>query len=203
MNVAPGAPVVVDLPNEVFAVASGTIEPRGIEITANHDVSAEIYSNGDITGGYRARAEASLDTEYILWAGPPNGSGRPRTFVVVGTADGTQVTITPSDDMTAGPNTPASVVASVPFSVTLNRLETLMLECVSGADLSGTLVTADQPVAIIAGADKTVTGGPSATGSGCGLEQRPPTSVWGTRYGATPAVDRPGEGVFKRPQSPS
>jgi RHS repeat-associated protein len=198
VNVAPGVPAVVELPREVFAVARGTIEARGIEVTAHHDVSVEVFAHRTATtGGYRAWAEAALDTEYVVWAGPPNGASNPSTFVVVGTQDGTQVTITPSADMVAGSDTPSSVLAGVPFSVTLGRLQTLTLEGVSGADLSGTLVVATQPVAVIAGADRTLTGGPGATRVGCVLEQVPPTSAWGTRYIATPSANRLQDGVFK------
>src|SRR5262249_58412172 len=77
---------------------------------------------------------------------PPGLSGpTPSQLAVVGTADGTVVTITPS--VTVGSRT-----ARVPYSITLNRGQTYQLLAQGlHEDLTGTHISSTQPVAVFGG----------------------------------------------------
>ncbi len=92
----------------------------------------------------------ALGREYIVQGFRNTHSGVPSLngsqFAIVAPSDGTVVTITPS--VTTGRR-----LAGQPYDITLNRGQTYQLRVTNGAprDLSGTIITANKPVAVFGG----------------------------------------------------
>ena len=130
----------------------------------------------------------SLDTDYVAtgWAGniisPTYGNS---DLVVVATVDGTSVTITPSVDTEAGGTVPAGT-AGVPMTpIVLAEGDALqIINAVEDEGLQGTLVEADEPVAVFVGHG--CANIPVDT-SACDHieEQIPGLSAWGSEYVAS------------------
>ena len=86
-----------------------------------------------------------LGQHYIVEA-YTNDTGLGSQFSVVGTVDGTNVTIVPSETVGSHP-------AGTPYTVQLNQGQTYQLNDadVPNGDLTGTDVTSDKPVAVFGG----------------------------------------------------
>lgn len=156
---------------------------------------------------------ASLDKDYIVTTGDGAkvGESHNRTnthnagsmVTVVGTVDNTTVTLTPTVDLLPGAGVTGG--GKTPINVVLNRYEVLNVESRTpaltstpkkgDANLSGTVVHADQPVAVFAG---NVCGlyplekGPSGWKCCCDHmeEQFFPLSSWGKEFVATSTEPR-------------
>lgn len=143
----------------------------------------------------------SLGTEYIVMSWPtspvpdvfmvPPQHGY---FTVVATRPGrTEVTVVPTANVQAGPTLPA-MPAGTPQTFTLQQGDVLNLEADGSnlfelQDLTGTTVTASQPVAVFGGHEEAVIGGCCADHL---EEQLFPVNTWGTRYLAVPVEPRGG-----------
>jgi hypothetical protein len=103
-------------------------------------------------------------------------------FAVVATQNNTSVTITPS---AAG----ATKLAGVAFKVLLNIGETYQLENPANADMTGTLVSANKPIAVFSG--HRCTDIPSGIDS-CDylVEQLPDVTLWGKTFHTSPFSGR-------------
>jgi hypothetical protein len=117
-------------------------------------------------GAYVALPVDVLGTEYRAVSRPGNSQ-----VTVVGTEDNTIVTITKF--------TTVSNVTTVgtPFQVPLNHLETYLLQ--QAADLTGTLVTADKPIAVFGGNQN---GTVSTSSPDHMVEQMVPVNAWGNEF---------------------
>jgi len=133
-------------------------------------------------------ADLSLDTALVLpvdaWGvdyhvmSRPQAGGSPSQFAVVASVDGTLVHITP---MVA-----TGVRDGSPYSVTLNRGETYLLQTDNeGESLAGTRIEAEQPIAVFAGNQCHNDGD---GGSLCShlFEQLMPATAAGMRFFVTP-----------------
>ena len=166
------------------------------------------------TDGFLALPTNSLGSDYVVASHGGivrNGYFGPyltSQLAVVGTAAGTTVTITPSDELAAGPVTPGTVFepAGVPFTVTLDEGEVVQLRAYSGNtpaagdpnrwDLTGTTISASAPVAVFAGHQcPYVPEGVEACNTL--VEQLPSTETLGTQYLLTPFPTR-GSGYIAR-----
>jgi len=110
---------------------------------------------------------------------------------IVGTKDGTNVSITTLVAV-QGVTTPG-----VPKQIKLNRLQTYLLQLEDG-DLTGTLVTADNPIAVFSGNQNGTVVGSVADVADHMIEQMPPISTWGSDFVVVPIVPRfgsPGDRV--------
>jgi hypothetical protein len=121
----------------------------------------------------------ALGTEYIVstyrgsLANPEDRS----EFLVVAPFDGTTVTITPTAEVRRGSG---SAPAGVPFQITLDRGQGFRGEAVAAlADLTGTILRADRPVAVLNG--NTCTNVPTHVAT-CDhvFEVAHPVNTWGT-----------------------
>jgi len=127
---------------------------RSFHITATSDVSVQAYYES--TAGtpnppiayWQVLPTDALGKEYFLLAygNPPTASTTEGTeFVIVATVNGTTVTINPTSNINTHPSGTA-------YQITLNQGETYRAASgAAGADYSGTLITATQPIAVIAG----------------------------------------------------
>lgn len=165
--------------------ADGTLADYGIQVTS--DVPVAVYGlNREqfTTDAYLGLPTDILGTDYFVLSYTPTASPQ---FAVVAAADSTVVTITPS--VAAGAR-----LAGVPYTVNLDAGDVYQLR--SANDLSGTIVTADKPVALF-GAHQCANV-PSGVGY-CDylVEQIPPTETWGQRFATVPLASRTAGDVFR------
>jgi hypothetical protein len=139
------------------------------------DANTPVASN-DITNLYPSE---SLGTQYMIMAGTSNLVTSGSQMSIVGTADGTTVTITPSVALTTGQP------AGVPFNVTLNEKQAVEYRGVGGGDLTGTTVSATQKIAVIGGH---FCGNVPANVAFCDhlIDQIPATANYGTQFVVLP-----------------
>lgn len=191
-TVTPGQISRVILPANAQMDTVDVIENKGIHITANEEVV--IYGLNRIpytTDAYLGLPTDILGTEYVVLAYMNTGIAGTQ-FAVVGTEDGTVVTITPS-----APS--GSRAQGVPFNITLNKGQTYQLRSTrpAPADLSGTVITSTKPVAVY-GSQQCVNI-PDSNYGACDyiVEQLPPTNTWGTNFVTVPLATRVGGDTFR------
>jgi hypothetical protein len=181
-SVAAGAEAVITLDPAVVLTTNETVEVKAIHVTAQSPVSVHVVSeNATSADGFLALPTSGLRTKYYVMSYASTryiGS----EFAVVATQNATTVTITP----TAAGKTKAAGTA---FTVLLNIGETYQLANPANADMTGTLVTSDKPIAVFSGhrcADV-----PSNVGY-CDylVEQLPDVSVWGKTFHTSPFSGR-------------
>jgi hypothetical protein len=170
--VTPGHVTSVTIPASYEANSADGIENKGIHVTAKAPIS--VYGLNDIvftTDAYLALPTSSEGTRYrTLGYGGGSGGG----ITVVATANGTTVTITPSEAVGAH-------AKGVAFTEHLSQGQTYQLQSTSGGDLSGSLVTSNLPISVYGyNACTDVPAGSFACDTV--VEQMPPTSSWGTEF---------------------
>jgi hypothetical protein len=132
----------------------------------------------------------TFDKSYYV-ASYPTATRRPNTndyngFVtVVASAPGTTtVTVTTTAGVRAGEGVPAFAAGS-PQMFTLSQFQTLNLEAVQGGDLTGSLVSASQPIGVFGGHESAFVGPTPSTAPCCAdhlEDQIFPMSTWGEHY---------------------
>lgn len=193
-NVSPSVPFVTDLPNslnEIGNLPNGGTTNLTLHVEANAPVSVVPWSGRSFSIGTSLTLPTkSLGRDYRInsW-GPGLGAGSQLT--VVATANNTLVTITPKMLAAGHP-------ANVPFQITLQQGQRYDLRPdTNDADLSGTLVRADKPVAVFAG--HTCAQVP-ATFEFCDTsyeQQRPIDTGTGREFVYVPSAYRPGGDVLR------
>jgi len=190
-SVTAGTVTSVVVPSGAQLDTSDVVEDKGIHVTALDEVT--VYGLNRIqftTDAYLGLPTDIQGTEYIV-LGYENTGAIGSQLAVVGTQDTTTVTITPS--VTTG-----SRPAGVPYSIVLNQGQTYQLRntAAAPADLSGTIITADKPVAAYGGHQcANIPAG--ATACDYVVEQLPPTSTWGKEFGTVPLATRMGGDTFR------
>lgn len=170
---------------------------KGVRIVASDTVSVSAYSSSptclDATS---VLPEQSLGTEYMVHTQTPMQHGEYAAkahFAIVATEDGTQVTITPSNDILLSDNTHNSA----PITVTMQEGEVVYLEsaycnAING-NLSGTMVVAGdcKKVAVFNGND--IKAMPRVQTEWTGdvlLEQAYPLNSYGREFIVTASLTR-------------
>lgn len=192
LTVAPGALVVLEMPTrEVDGSLKGQNEGPGTMLSSQafHVVSTNpvvVYQFNALKSQYSNDASLllpvpSLGQTYraLSWpSGKPVsvfGSPIDRGYVtIVGTREGTSVTVVPSQNVLAGGGIPATPKGGT-IAVTLGPFDVLNLETDGmPGDLTGTIVTSSAPVAVFVGTELSGGGGgktppspPGQTGSCC------------------------------------
>lgn len=142
-SVTPGVATTITVPTSAEVDSSDTTVTGGaVHITAGAPVSAYgLNTYPATTDGFLGLPTSVLGTSYLVEDYTGVGGTQ---FAVVGTQNGTTVTITPS--VSTGPYT-----AGTPYTVSLNQGDVYQLIAAGGADLAGTTVTSNLPVATFAG----------------------------------------------------
>lgn len=168
--------------NLVEPSLSESIEAKGIHLLSNNPVNVYALNyrtqSSDVAVIYPVK---SVGSEYFAMCYSPHVSGTRETnseFMVVATAGNTTVKITPSA------NTDGGNKANNTFKVTLNKGEVYQVKSNSN-DLTGSYVTADQPIAFFSGSIAT-TIPVSGTSYDHLYEQIPQTNTWGREFYAVP-----------------
>ena len=182
-SVTPGAITTVSIPSGAESTGSDVFANNGIHVTAASPIT--VYGLSQITAttdAYLGLPLTALGTSYIVFG--YNGlSGLPSEFQIVGTQDGTTVTITPS---TAATNH----AAGVPYQIPLNKLQTYQLQSTTDSDLTGTLITSTSPIALFGGAECTDIPNNNYYACDYVVEQIPATATWGMNYLVVPLATR-------------
>ena len=144
-NVTANTVTSVVVPSSVATHTSDVVDSKGIHVTSVQEVT--VYGLNYIaftTDAYLGLPTDILGTDYTVLTYRNSSSGNGVEFGIVGTVNGTTVTITPS--VTTGIRT-----AGVPYNIVLNQGDTYELRNSSSstADLSGTKITSTQPIGVM------------------------------------------------------
>lgn len=181
-TVAAGGETILTLDPAVVITSNELVEAKGIHVTATVPVSVHVVSESSTSAdGYLGIPTAAMGLNYYVMA-MASARYHGSEFAVVATQNATTVTITPA---AAG----ATKVAGVPYTISLNSGDAYQLANPAGGDMTGTLVSADKPVAVFGGHRCAEV--PSNIGF-CDylVEQIPDLTLWGTTYHTVPFSGR-------------
>lgn len=178
-------PTAVDLGNLQDAITN-----LAIRVTANRDVRVTAFNHARYTtDSYQGLNTSVLGTEYLVMAygnvhaGVPflNGS----QFAIAAAHSNTVVTITPKVTVGARP-------AGVPYQITLQPGEVYQLRATrdAPADLTGTLIKSDKPVAVFAGHHCANVPSDAVWFCDYVVEQLLPVNTWGNTFYLAPFATR-------------
>lgn len=199
-DVDAGVATTIDLPAEVEIFNSDAIGNQGIIVTALDEVAVFGLNQMQLsTDGFTALPVDAIGQQYraMAYGNTTNlfvGGGT--SLTIVGTSNNTTVTVTPA---VATDNRPAGV----PFQFTIHEGQTYTYhidtrpQALDGSiDLTGSLVTADKPIALFSGNTAAVI--PASTEAADHLiEQMPPVDTWGSRFFTHPLATRNGGDRFR------
>jgi hypothetical protein len=184
-----GEMVVVPVDRGAEVVSDGVVEKLGVHVVA--DAPVMVYGSNhrlQTTDTYLAYPVDLLGKSYRAACYRWLQSDLLAQVAVVATEDGTTVRFTPSAPVVQP--VPSSLVGPVsgrePIELTLNRGEVYQIiakyDPGTLSDLTGTLVTADKPVALFSGHNCAYV--PNSSTKACNLlvEQMPPISTWGHEH---------------------
>ena len=210
------------VPAERSINASDFIRTKAFHVTTDHPVTVHGLDYFDYgTDGYLALPTAMLGTDYIVlsyrnspsWYDTNHLCGGTQ-FTVVASENDTHITITPSVTVHSGnSNVPPDIAmslgttcvgivdsrnAGVPYQIVLQQGETYNLINYDDveADLTGTTITADKPIAVFG----VHSFGYIPTGIGYGnqlTEQLTPVNMWGRHFVTMPFAGRLNGDTFR------
>jgi gliding motility-associated-like protein len=160
-----------------YSEGSEFIDTKGIRITTDDPVNiTAVHYRLYFTDATRLLATSELGVEYYPTCYPDQGASSPTTFVIVGTADDTEIEITPTT-LTQGLKP-----AGVPFTITLDEGESYQVK--AAGDLSGThiLSLSGQKIAVFSGAQQGNVGPCLGAADSHIYDQAVPLSEWEDTY---------------------
>jgi len=178
---------------------SDSIQTKAIHVTTDHPVTVHGLNYVDMsTDGYLALPTAMLGTDYIVlsyrnspyWDDPAYIMGGTQ-FALVASENDTTITIIPSV-------TVDSRIAGVPYQIVLQTGETYRLINYDGpdADLTGTTIKSDKPIAVFGGHMCALVP-PSVAAGDHLVEQLPPVNMWGRHFVTLPLATRTKGDTFR------
>jgi len=164
-------PITGALISSVVLTTNEVVEAKAIHVTSLAPVSVHVVSESNFSAdGYLALPTAGLGKNYYVMS-YASLSQTGSEFAVVATQNATTVTITPK---AAGSTHPAGTA----FTVLLNSGETYQMQNPGNADMTGTYVSADKPIAVFSG--HRYANVPFNTNwNDYVVEQLPDVSIWG------------------------
>ncbi|WP_205502487.1 PA14 domain-containing protein [Rufibacter psychrotolerans] len=192
-SVTPGEITSVVLPTGAQLMASNSIENKGIHVVSQQEVTVYGLNRQQFTtDAFLALPTNILGTEYINLGYKNVNVVNATQLAIVATVNNTSVTITPTE-ATDGH------AMGVPYTITLNQGQTYLLQNTSPApsDLSGTLISSSQPVAVFG--SHGCANIPDGNTVACDyiVEQLPPSSAWGKAFVTIPLATRRGGDTFR------
>jgi hypothetical protein len=180
----------VTLPSSAQSLGTNNVAHLGVRVAAQNEITVYGLNQKQFTtDAFSALPVDILGLEYLTMSYQSTYTQYPSQVAVVGVYDNTQVTITPSAAATGRS-------AGVPFTITLNRQDTFQLTGSGTADLTGSIITASVPVAVMSGVDcANVPVGVVA----CDhiVEMMPPVTTWGKSFLTVPLATRLKGDVFR------
>jgi hypothetical protein len=170
--------IKLPLDTQAMKVDTASDQPafNSCHIVSKYPITVEYLSVGECSGGsYLALPNISLGKKYVAASFNDNpGQGYVRnnnnsggSFMVIGTVDGTTVSIVPSTTTTLGHTGAIHGIGSghntpYPYTKSLNKGETYLVRS-SGDDpendMSGSIIEANNPVVVISGHENAYLGG--------------------------------------------
>ena len=188
-SLAAGQITSITLPSSILATGSENIQNFGVHIVADHEVTVYgLNLETFATDAYLGLPVTALGKEYINATYKNVNIINGTEFGIVAPYDSTTVTVTPS--LTTGGRT-----GGVPYSFVLHRGKTYQFRnTTSPADLTGSIITADKPIAVF-GAHQCG----NVQGTFCNhlVEQLPSTDTWGTHFVTVPLATRKNGDTFR------
>lgn len=177
------------MPDAIYYTSgSDVVDNKGIRIVSNDPISVQaIHYRLYFSEATQILPLPELGTAYLMLAATEfTAAPFPSELVIVSTADGTTIEITPST-LTLGLHP-----ADVPYTITLNAGQNYQIQALG--DLTGTLVTANQPIAVFGGAVQANIGcsGPDTSHL---YDQNYPISAWDTVYVFVPFSNQGGDPI--------
>lgn len=181
----------VNLPGQAdLGELNNLITNKGIHITATAEVSVYALTHLPFTSdAYMGLPSSVLGTEYIVLGYPNVHTDVPKLsgtqFAIVAPENNTIITIIPRVSTGGHP-------AGSPFTLAMNQGDTYQLRNTNNApnDLSGTVITANKPIAVFGGHQCANIKGSFEFFCDTLIEQLLPTTAWGTNFVATPLATR-------------
>lgn len=170
----------VSLPAGAIVATSDGVEDRGVHVTANRAVvvyGLDIQESSADT--FLALPLPALGVAYDAITYTPTEFSSSQ-LAVVATADGTQLSVTPTAAIGARPS-------GATYEITLDAGE--VYQAASSGDLSGTKLAADYPIAVFSGNPWAFVP-VGASFADHLVEQLAPTAAWGTDVFAIPSASR-------------
>ena len=192
-NVVPGTATTVSIPAAAEVTAVDTVQNKGIHVTASKEVTVYgLNQRANTTDAFLGLPTDILGTEYINQGYKNVNIVNATQFGVVATEDNTTVTITPTVNSGARP-------AGVPYNVSMNRGSTYQLRSVlsSPADLSGSIISADKPIAVFGGHQCANIHNGNTVACDHIVEEITPTSTWGQAFVTFPLATRLSGDTFR------
>lgn len=195
-SVTPGTVTTVAMPAKSSIEAADGVERRAVHVTAGAPVSVYGLNHfGASSDAFLALPVDVLGTDYLNlgWrSADSTGNFFGTQLGVVASADGTTVTVTPSQAV-------GGHAAGVPFTVQLDRGDMYQLrnEADPDGDLTGSRVTADKPVAVFGGSRISDSPSKFDYAGDHHVEQMPPTSAWGKAFLTVPLATRTKGDTFR------
>lgn len=192
-SVTPGETTTITLPSESFEMnKSDEVENKGIHIVAKKEITVYgLNKQSYTTDGYLALPTDVLGTSYINLGYQNTDVVNSTQFGIVASEDGTTVTIVPSRNT-------GMHAAGMPYVISLNQGQTYMLrnEDAAPADLSGSIITSNKPIAVFGGMQ---CANIPANYVACDylVEQLPPTTAWGKNFISVPLKTRQNGDTFR------
>ena len=177
--------------------ANDQVQTNAVHIVASRPVAAYGLNHVSYTtDAYLGLSTRAIGKTYIVMAyrnlfnGVPELNGS--QFAIAAGQDHTTVLIVPSAPVGSHP-------AGVPFSVSMMKGQTYQLRCTNDvpADLTGSIIVADQPVSVFGGHQCAAV--PNASMMFCDylVEQLPPTEMWGYNFITVPLATRSNGDTFR------
>ncbi|MCB0771338.1 MAG: IgGFc-binding protein [Flavobacteriales bacterium] len=191
-TVSGGTEVVIDLPtNSYYADGDEATFDHGMRITS--DVPVSVYAYHDrlyFSEASLILPRSMLGSHYTVLAREDDLTISPSEFVVLATADDTEVELTPAV-LTAGFRPPG-----VPFTVLLNAGQSIQIQAFE--DLSGSFVRSldpEKPIAVFSGARQAKVNCSNGGADDHLYNQLFPTEHWGRDFLLIPYSGRNGDEV--------
>lgn len=176
-----GKTVTIRVDPGLQLVSDGVVEKKSLHVVADRPVSVYAASHRyQTTDTYLAFPVDALGLAYRAVGYKWLSDDLLSQFAVAATEDNTTVTITPSIRTSGGEP------AGTPYRVTLNRGDVYQVrpafDPTREDDLTGSLITADKPVAVFSGHNCAYV--PERSWKACNLlaEQLPPVDTWGKEF---------------------
>lgn len=191
-SVTAGTVTTVNLPGNALQKTNDAVANLGIHVTALNPVT--VYGLNRITAttdAFLGYPSDFLGTEYVILAWTSRSSSLYSEFGIAATQNGTNVTITPTAVINGKP-------IGVPYVVSLNMGETYLGHgSSSGDDLSGTIITSNNPIAVYGGHQ--CGNVPSESYCCCDhmVEQLPSKATWGKNFVTCPLASRLGGDTWR------
>lgn len=193
-TVTPGNITIVSIPNTAAtAWTANTVANNAVRASAADEFVAYVVNRAPVSSDAALGLPVDvMNTEYLVADYATSFAQFFNEFIVYAAFDATTVTINPTADLVGHP-------AGVPFDVTLNRGEGVLLRSSSGAagtTLTGTRVSADRPVGMVNGHEATQV--PTGTAAADHIfEIAQPVQTWGDQILVANLPQRPGGTIYR------